>query len=326
MTQKIEISQKSIIFTIFVLVLFWFIYFIKDIIFLIFLALLVSLVINPYVDKLEKKFKIKRGLVAIGIYLFFILVLIILMGVLVRPFVEQFRNFTTSFPNYLVSFQIPKFIVDRITQEISLQVGVLTSQLIRISISVVSNILSLLVIFVFALYFVTLRPKLGEILENFLPQQKVKKIENLILNLEYKVSGWTRAELLLMLVVGFLNYLGLSILGISYAVPLGVLAGLLEIVPNVGPIVAAIPAFIVGFGISPVKGIAVVALAFLIQQIENYLLVPKIMEKSVGVNPLITLFVILVGFRLDGVVGALLSIPVVIILREVAKEFFNFGK
>jgi predicted PurR-regulated permease PerM len=99
------------------------------------------------------------------------------------------------------------------------------------------------------------------------------------------------------------------------------LAGLLEIVPYIGPIIAAIPAVIIGFGISPVIGLATAALALLIQQLENYVLVPKVMEKSVGVSPIVTLLSLAVGFKVAGIVGALISVPVVITLQVLSKEY-----
>src|SRR5690606_15670337 len=121
---------------------------------------------------------------------------------------------------------------------------------------------------------------------------------------------------LLMLAVGLLSFVGLSLLGIPYAVPLALLAGLLEIVPNVGPTVAAIPAVFVGYlAGGPVIAGVVALLAIVIQQIENNLLVPKIMHANANVNPLISLILILTGLKVTGVIGALLAIPVYIVMR-----------
>ena len=124
-----------------------------------------------------------------------------------------------------------------------------------------------------------------------------------------------------MVVIGITNYVGLRLLGIPFSLPLSILAGVLEIVPYVGPILAAIPAVLIGFGISPVIGWAVAAMAFLIQQLENYVLVPKIMQKSTGVNPIITLLVLAIGFRLAGLVGLLISIPVFITIQVAARNY-----
>jgi len=139
--------------------------------------------------------------------------------------------------------------------------------------------------------------------------------------LEGRLGGWARGQLGLMLVIAFANYIGLSLLGIPYALPLSILAGLLEIIPYIGPIIAAIPAVVIGFGTSPILGMAVAAMAFLIQQLENYVFVPKIMQKSAGVNPIITLLALAIGFRLAGVIGLLISVPFYIIFQVLANEY-----
>ena len=95
----------------------------------------------------------------------------------------------------------------------------------------------------------------------------------------------------------------------------------MEIIPFLGPIVSAIPSALIGFGISPVTGLGVIILAFLVQQLENYLLVPKIMEKSIGVSPIITLVALAIGARLAGVVGAIISVPTFITLQVLVKEY-----
>jgi predicted PurR-regulated permease PerM len=120
-----------------------------------------------------------------------------------------------------------------------------------------------------------------------------------------------------MVLIGVLMFIGLSLLRIPFALPLAILAGVLELIPTLGPIVAAVPVAIIGFGISPLTGVASLALSFLVQQLENYLFVPKVMEKSVGVSPVITLFALAIGFKLAGIAGALFSVPVFIAIQVV---------
>ena len=132
-----------------------------------------------------------------------------------------------------------------------------------------------------------------------------------------------RGQLLLMLAIGFATFLGLILLGIPYALPLAILAGLLEIVPTLGPIIAAIPSIIIGFGISPFIGFAAAFLGLLVHQLENYLLVPKIMEKSVGISPIITLLALAIGAKLAGIAGVFISMPVLITSQVLLKEYLS---
>ena len=97
-------------------------------------------------------------------------------------------------------------------------------------------------------------------------------------------------------------------------------------IPNIGPVVAAIPAVLIGFSISPLTALVVAVFYFLIQQIENSLIVPQIMSKRVGVNPLITIISLAIGFKIGGVLGAILAVPVVLLIEIIFNEVLSFGK
>src|SRR3989344_7167578 len=320
MPKKVEISHKTIIFTVLFLLSLWLLFLIKDIIFLIFIALMVSIVLNPVVGRLNS-LKIPRALAVLLVYILVATFLSFSVGAIVSPLVEQTSNFAVNFPAYLSRLNIPDTIVDQVTKEVTSQIANISSQILKIGVSVFSNILSVFAVLVFALYFSTARYKLESQFAAFLTREQIDKLDKFLLKLEQRLVGWTRGQIVLMLAVGFVSYLGFKLLGLPYAVPLAVLAGLFEAVPNLGPVLAAVPAVIVGFAISPVKGLAVFSLAILVQQLENYLLVPKVMEKSAGVSPVITLTSLLIGFRIAGVVGAVVAVPVVIVLQIVLKEY-----
>ena len=325
MPKKIEISHKTIIFTVLFLILIRLIYDIRDIIFLVFIATLISTILNPIVAKMSR-FKIPRALTVIIVYILGVGLVGASIGTIINPLIEQSSNFAVNFPIFLEKLQIPRNIVDQVTTEITSEIGNISSQILKIGVSVFSNILTVLAVIIISLYLSIAREKISDQLGKMISEEKAKKVERVLSRLESELGGWTRAQLLLMLLVGVTTYLGLILLRIPYAIPLAVLASILEIIPNIGPVVAAVPAIIVGFGISPVSGFAVLALTFLVQQVENYLFVPKVMEKSAGINPVITLLTILVGLKLGGVVGAMLSVPILITIRVLLKEFFPMEK
>lgn len=277
-------------------------------------------ILNPTVTKLQK-YKIPRAASIIIVYLILIALLIFSIATLIPALVDQTSKFTTALPNILEQLHIPVSLVDQTTRELTSQLSSLPSQLLRISISVFSNILAFLTVFFFALYFLLARNKIDTQLESFLTEDQAKKVENILKNMEKELGGWARGQIILMLMVGTTTYIGLTILGIPYALPLALLAGVLEIIPNIGPFLSAIPAVIVGLGISPFTGAAVAALGFLIQQVENYIFVPKVMERSANVSPVVTLLSLVIGFRVAGIVGAILSVPIVITGRVILKEF-----
>jgi len=325
MPRKIEISHRTIIFTVLFLVLVYFLYLIRDIILQVFVALLIMVVLNPLVRRLSK-LKIPR---ALSVTIVYILVLGVISGavaLVISPLIEQTANFASSLPRYVNDLNLPTAVTQEVAKEATVALGQLPGQVLKVGISVFSNVLTVLAVFIFAFYLLLAREKLAGQLAAVFGEHRAKKISEGIDKLEIKMGGWVRAQLIVMFLMGFLFYLGLTILRIPFALPLALLVGILEIIPTIGPIVAVIPAIIVGLGISPITGLAVAALSFLMHQLENYVFVPKVMQKSVGVSPLVTLLAIVIGLKIAGVVGAILSVPVVITLEVIIKETLEAGK
>ena len=197
------------------------------------------------------------------------------------------------------------------------------SRIAKATISVFSNVLGVFTVLIFAFYLLLSREKFDDVIALFFGDDKKASISRLVDKLESKLGGWARGELFLMFLVGSFTFVGLTLLSIPFALPLAILAGIFEIIPIIGPTVSAIPSVIIGFSISPVTGVAAASLAFLIQQVENYVFVPRVMQASVGVNPIVTLLSLAIGFRLAGIVGGLIAIPVVIALQVLLKEYLS---
>lgn len=312
--KKVEISHRTIIFSVVFLISLWFLYYIRDIILIFFLSVLVMAILNPLVTKLTK-FKIPRS---IAIFLVYILILAILVGsiaLLIPPLVEQTTNFAVSLPEYLSNIGIFKYVNDQSIRDFIMQLGSVPSQILKFGFSLFSNLILIITILMFTFYLLVARAKLNDHAASLLGEERKKLFVDTFILMENKLGGWARAELSLMLIIGVFSFLGLFILGIPYALPLALLSGIFEAVPNLGPIISGIPAVIIAFGISPFMGLAVIALYFLIHQFENYAFVPKIMEKSVGVNPIVTLLSLAIGFKLAGIVGAVIAVPVYIVIH-----------
>jgi predicted PurR-regulated permease PerM len=320
MPKKIEISHKTIIFIVLFLILLAFLYFIKDIILQFFVALLVMTILNPLVTRLSK-FKIPRAVSIIVVYVLTLGIIGVALAGIIPPLADQTTTFVNNLPEYIENLAIPNIVMEPVVNQLFSALGEFPAQAAKATISIFSNLINVLLVLIFAFYLLMARSKQDEQFDMFFGKERSKKIAKIIDTLEIKLGGWARGQLILMLLVGSITYTGLRLLGIPYALPLAILAGLLEIVPYFGPIIAAIPAVIIGFSISPIIGIATTALAFLIQQLENYLIVPKIMEKSVGVSPIIILLALTIGFKIAGPMGALISVPVFITLQVFVKEY-----
>lgn len=327
MFRKIEISHRTIIFTVVFLGLIWVLVQIKTIIIGLFVALLLMTALNPIVDKLCN-FKLPRGLAILLTYILVFGVIVLGLSTVVTPLVDQTTNLVNRLPvifdeigMWLENIGVPGIDGSVVASQLS-PLGTLPANLVRFILLLVSNIVAVITLLVITFYLLLERRNLDKYLLVLFGDSR-KQAKRFIDRLEIRLGGWVRGELILMLVIGILTYLGLVLLNVPYALPLAILAGLFEIIPNIGPMLSAIPAILVGFTVSPFIGIATTALYFLIQQVENSVIVPKVMQKAVGVNPLVTILALAIGFQLAGAIGAILSVPSVIVAHVAAIELFG---
>ena len=138
--------------------------------------------------------------------------------------------------------------------------------------------------------------------------------------IERRLGSWFIGQITLGVSIGIATYIGLNLLGIEFALSLAIIAGLLEIVPIIGPIISAVPAVLIALTTSPVLAVIVIALFFIIQQLENNILVPMVMRKALGLPPLVTIIALMIGGRLAGVSGMVLAVPIVVISQLVIRE------
>lgn len=318
--KKIEISQKTIIFIASFVLGTWFLFQVRSIAVLLFIAFILMTAVNPVI-RLAKKLKIPTILVMLIVYFGLIALISTVIASLVPAVVQQTKDITLSLPTYMHSLE-DVFNAEFDPNIVGSYLNSLPSNLLRIVAGTFSNIMNILAIFFMAYYLVLERPKLHKYLLRFFPDHEAEnRAEALIVAVERQVGGWVRGELLLMAVIGVMTYIGLILLKVPYALPLSVLAGLLEAVPNLGPTIAAIPAILIGLTISPVVALGTLILSIIIQQLENNLIVPKIMQSATGTEPLVTIIVLLVGFTLGGITGAILSMPTYLTIQTVIKAF-----
>jgi predicted PurR-regulated permease PerM len=320
MPSKIEISHRTIIFTVFFLIGLWLLFQIRQIILALFVAVVLMSALNPIVDRIQRKY-FPRILAIILVYALILASLILIVASIIPPLVTQTGILINQMP---IRFQQMGVLGVDLNLLISQVPGLaeIPANLLKLSLGLFSNIVGILAIFLIAFYLLLERSDLQRHLIVLFGEGQEKRAADFIDKAEKRLGGWVRGELVLMAIIGTMTYFGLRILGIEFALPLALLAGVLEIIPNIGPIVASVPAIIAGLAISPLMGLAVIALYFLIQQVENTLIVPKVMEKTAGVNPLVTILTLAIGFKLGGVVGAILAVPVVLLLQVVVSEVF----
>jgi predicted PurR-regulated permease PerM len=317
MPQKVEISHRTIIFTVFFLLFLWVLIQIRQIILAIFVSLILMSALNPAVDRLEK-LKIPRALAILLIYIVFLGSIGIILTGIIPPLVEQTSALTSQMPEFLDQVGLAAIDQAVIASQIS-QLGSIPANLFKLSVTIFSNFLAVLLIVIIAFYLLLERKNLDRYLLVLFGKDEGRAAK-LVDKIEERLGGWVRAQITLMFFIGLASYVGLRLLGIEFALPLALLAGILEIVPNIGPIFSSLPAILAGLVVSPVLALAVAALYFLIQQFENAVVVPKVMERVAGVNPLVTIISLTVGFKLAGIAGAVLSVPIVLVAQVIVAE------
>jgi predicted PurR-regulated permease PerM len=143
-----------------------------------------------------------------------------------------------------------------------------------------------------------------------------------LMRIAKRMSGWLSAQLLLSLIIGVATFIGLTALRIPYALPLAIIAAVGELIPAIGPTVGAVPALIIALLNSRWQFWSVLAFAFLLQKVENYFIVPRVMSSKVSISPLAIFIAFMIGGSLLGVVGAILAIPIAAIIQVAFDEAF----
>jgi len=321
-TRKIEISTATILKIIAVLIGLWLVWKILDIILILFVVLIITATLSPTIDWLSAK-KVPRILSVILIYF---LALAILGGagyLILPPLIEQIKELAQDLPQILAritpSFSAVKEFYYQQSSYINLMqkpLETLSSQLATFSVNVFSTARGFfaglgLAVMILVLTFYLLLDKnfLRNFLTSIIPEAQKDGVFSILHQMKIKWGAWMRGQLLLCLITGVIYYIALLILGIPFALSLAVWGGLLEVIPYVGPILAAIPAIIIAFFISPWLALAVLIFFILYQQLEGHILVPKIMQRAVGLSPVIVIVALLIGFKLAGILGAILAVP-----------------
>jgi len=315
--KRIEISYKTIVFTVIFLLSLVVLWQIRSIILLLFISFIFMEALNPAVSRLEK-IKIPRPLGILMIYILILATLSFTIAGIVPILVEQTAGLINSLPNMLQNVKIFGNNAIDLSSQFKILENIPTN-IAKTAVEIVGNIISGFVIFFLTFYLLLEKKNFPKYRLSIFGETGKQKFLEIIDALESRLGHWVNAEFFLMTIIGICSYVAYLLLGLKYAVPLAIFAGILEAVPTLGPILATIVAAIVGFTISPLTGVLTIAAGTVIQQLENNIIVPKIMKQTVGLNPLITILLIATGAQLAGITGALLAVPLYLIIETIVK-------
>ncbi|MBU0650149.1 AI-2E family transporter [Patescibacteria group bacterium] len=323
MDKEISISIKTGLVFSGMILLGYVIYRMANVFAILGVALLIAAAVEQSVKRLVRR-RIRRGLAVYTVYLILISFVISLFTIGVPPIIREMGRFLENMPRILASLEgLERYGLS--PAHLAPQIGQLTSNTLSISFSFFSNMAVVVAVFFLSLYisldWENLKVKLLSLFHASLRDE----VEETIFEIEVSISQWIKGQALLMIVVGVASFLGFYFIGIEYALALAIIAGLLEFVPMIGPVITAVIASAIAFTQSPIKGLMVLVVCIIIQQLENNLLVPRIMQKVSGFSPLIILISVIAFSNFFGLVGTLVAVPCVMIGYVIIKRVLNYA-
>jgi len=329
----ISITSGSILKVLIFAVVAWLLYMLRGTVAVILTSVVIASAVEPAARWFENR-RIPRVFGVLFVYLIASLILGAVFVFILPPVFDDLSGFTDTIPSYLnrpfesatfSSFitSIPESLsvaISDLTKVLEASSGKITSGFFQVASSVFGGALSFVLIIVISFYLSVQKGGLENFLRVITPDSEEQYVVQLWRRAEKKIGLWLQGQILLGLLVGILVYLGLTILGVKYALVFAIIAAIFELIPIFGPIMASIPAIGVAFLQSPTLGLMTIGLYLIIQQFENHLIYPLVVKKIIGIPPILVILSLIIGGELAGFFGVLLAIPVATVLMELLRD------
>ncbi len=331
---KIHISTSTILKVVLILILFWLAFYLRDVV----LVVIASVVIASAIEPMTRWFMSRRIPRTVAVLIIYAAAAFLFAGTfyfLIIPLLSEFQDLTTSLPHYLgslsastivqsmggvgtqVSGLINNLPISDFVTRINGVFAALSQNAFTTASVILGGLLNFVLIIVLSFYLSVQAGGIANFLKIITPGPHRKYVIGLWNRAEQKIGLWLQGQLLLGVIVGVITYLGLTLLGVKHALLLAFVAGMFEIIPLFGPILAAIPAISLAFstgGIS--KSLLVTGFYLIVQQFESQLIYPLVVKKVIGVPPIISIIALVVGAKLAGFLGLLIAVPLATIIME----------
>jgi len=294
-------------------------------------AVVIASIFSPSVDFFASR-KVPRALGAALMYLLTFGVLALVVYLIIPPVAAQLKGIATNLPLYLdkwsdilktfgqnVGFENTGSIQELLKSQ-GEKLAQASTGAAQTLFGILGGFFQAFVVVILSFYMLIEKAALEHFLQTILTPAQERKVLNILSHVQTSVSAWIRGQLLLSLIVGVAVFIGLTLLKVDYALTLALVAAVLEIIPVVGPIVSTILGVSIAFGQSTLAAVLVLALYVGIQQVENHILVPKIMGKAVGLSPVVIILALLVGAKLLGFLGIILAIPLAATIAAIVRD------
>ena len=336
---KIEFTIQNLITITLFFISIYFLWALRAVVVIIFVAFIISSSLAPFVLFLEKK-NIKKSYAAIIVYFASMLLIVGLFSLTLIPLINQFSVFVQKLPEISGLFieNVEPIIGEDVTEALdgnfdllisefakqSVNIGDGLFQIVKQAWGVLGLIIGAISLVVLSIYMLIEHDVAVSAILTLIPTSSHERVSKIIKNIEDQMGKWFRGQIVKCFIVGLLTFVIIELIGLPFAFPLALIAGLLEIIPNIGPTLSAIPAIILAIAVGTVPQMIIVPIAYiLIQQLENAYISPIIIKKSVGLNPLISMVAFLIGAQLGSTSGMLLAVPVAVVVQILIRELRN---
>lgn len=327
---KIDISSAAILKVILFVLGIALMWYLRDLILDVLTAVVIASAIEPAIGFFARH-GLRRIFSVIIMYVIIAAVFFTVVFFFIPPVLSDAANFLTKLPDTLTNLNITDVthgllpwgpVSDTVSsanllRSISSTLSDTTGGVFTTLSAFFGGLTSFVLIVVFSFYFSVQETGVDDFLRIVTPAVHQAYVLNLWKRSQIKIGRWMQGQLVLALIVGVLLFLGLTILGIPNALLLAVIAAIFELIPVFGQILAAIPAVTIAYvNLGATPAVLVVGLYVLVQQFEAHLIYPVVVKKVVGIPPLLVILSLLVGFKLVGFLGVLLSVPVAGAIQE----------
>lgn len=330
------ISTGTIVRTVLVILGFVALYFLRDILLVVLLSIVVASAVEPGAKWLSR-WNVPRLISVLLIYSIIAIGLVVVFYFLFLPILNETVSFLGSLPSYLGNLKVwsplesssflssngalkgigESFSLVDIVNELDTTIQGISNGFFSTASSIFGGIFSFILVIVLSFYLSVESDGVTKFLKIVIPASRENYIIGLWKRSQHKIGLWMQGQVVLAIIVAVLVFLGLTLLRVPNALLLAVVAGLFEIIPLFGPILAAIPAVVITLvsgGLTP--ALMVVGLYIIIQQFENQLIYPLVVKKVIGVPPIVSILALIIGGKLAGFIGLIISVPVAAALME----------
>jgi predicted PurR-regulated permease PerM len=322
----IDISLRSVLTILAIIFTIWLLFQIFDILILIFLAVVLAAALSPLVNYLERW--MPRWLGVLAILFSFIGALATSLYLLIPPLVTETQSLIDGFQSGRLKLEGTFFGFElnsqRLAEELRQNLDKITSHAGSIwgaASGLLSGVVGVFTVLVLALYILLDEGHIRQTVTNLTPPGYRKQTLRIVSQIADKMGLWLRGQLILGVLIGVVSYIGLWLFDVKYALPLAILAGLTELLPMVGPIIAAAAAVTVAATDDWTKALLIGGWYLVVQQLEANVLIPQVFKRTLGLSPLVIVVALLIGAKLYGLLGIVLSVPAAAAISVIINEW-----